>query len=70
MAIVVSKEAGSEAEKKPEKLEEETEVDKVEEEYPLNFVETAAFLRGACGHLGEGGMVEIDLSQRQILAQP
>jgi hypothetical protein len=66
MAIVVPKEAGSEAGKKPEKLEE----DKVEEEYHLNFVETAAFLRGACGHLGEGGMVGIDHSQRQILAQP
>jgi hypothetical protein len=69
MPIIVPIAAGKEIEKKPEE-EKKSKEEEVEEEYPLNFIETATFLRGACGHLGEGGMVEIDLSQRQILAQP
>jgi amphi-Trp domain-containing protein len=39
-------------------------------EYPLKFVEAAAFLRELADTLEKGGKVEIDLAQRQIQIDP
>jgi amphi-Trp domain-containing protein len=72
MPIVVPTATREEAEKKPEeeKTEEEKKSKEVEVEYPLKFVEAAAFLRELADTLEKGGKVEIDLAQRQIQLNP
>lgn len=72
MAIMVPK--GTDIESEEEKMTEEEkieekkkgEADEVEEEYPLNFAEAAAFLRELADTLEKRDMIEIGLSQRQI----
>ncbi len=76
MAIMVPKGTGREGEEKSEveKMAEEknteekkkSEVDEIEEEYPLNFAETAAFLRELADTLESGGTVDMGFSQRQV----
>ncbi len=73
MPIIVPTATREEAEKKTEeekKPEEEKKSKGVEVEYPLKFVETAAFLRELADTLEKGGMVEIELAQRQIQLDP
>ena len=75
MAIMVPKGTGRESEKKSEveKMAEEktverekSEVDEIEEKYPLNLAETVAFLRELADTLERGGTVEMSFSQRQV----
>jgi len=58
-----------EKEKKPEE-EKKSKEGEIEAEYPLKFAETAAFLRELAETLEKGGLVEIDLAQRQIQLNP
>ncbi|HOO54377.1 MAG TPA: amphi-Trp domain-containing protein [Methanothrix sp.] len=50
--------------------EKDKKTNRVRQEYPLNFAETAAFLRELADTLETGSKMEMEISQQQILLAP